>query len=125
MATRVTVFKGRVDPPYDVTLVNGDGSIPDLTGASVVFHLVNISTGQAKVTAAASLLDAPRGKVRYAWQLADVDTVGLYEAWWVVTFLDGSDVYYPDDTADNVEIAIGPGAGYALQGACAPWTTVR
>ncbi len=120
---KLTVNK--VTPPYQVQLVDGDGSIPNLAGASVRFLMTPVGSDVLKVDAAGSIIDAPNGKVQYQWVLADVDTLGIYEVHWEVTYPDSTVVPYPSDTVDVIEIVTGPNLGYTLQGACSPWTTIQ
>ena len=126
MATPLKINVGAIDTPYQVTLYDGDGSIPDLTGATVVFHLRQFGSPTYKVNAAGAIFGSPTlGQVSYNWLSADVDTVGLYEASWVVTYPGGTVRTYPSDDTDLIEIVTGPNQGYILQGACSSWTTVQ
>lgn len=85
----------------------------------------SVATGALKVGSPAVLVDALDGQVRYDWAVGDTDTIGLFIAYWTVTFQNGTVLDYPSDVADTIEIVTGPNLGYTLKGACKPWTTVQ
>lgn len=122
MADPFKITVNTLDPFYEAVLVNGDGSVADLTGASVQFHLLQGST--SKVDTPAQIINATEGVVRHVWATGDTDTLGIFLAYWVVTYVDSSVVTYPSDTVDLVQIVTGPNVPYSPQSACAPWTTV-
>lgn len=84
------------------TLRDENDAAVDINGATVRFHMVAISGGTAKVSAAASNdqngdgADGTKGQVSYEWQAADTDTPGLYLAEWEVTYVGGDVVTYPN-----------------------------
>lgn len=126
MANIFKINLGAIDTSYEVGLVDGDGTVPDLTDATVVFHLQQLGSSSFTVDAPGVVIGDPtEGFVRYTWQSGDVDTLGIYAATWVVTFPDSTVRYYPSDNSDLIEIVTGPNVGYTLQGACAPWTTIQ
>lgn len=75
-------------PPLQVQCFNPDGSVRDLTGHVVTFVMKR--AGVVKVNAAAVLVNAAQGIVEYGWALADTDTVGEFQAEFVI---DGNDTY--------------------------------
>ncbi len=127
MAERFKINQNSLSPVYQVTLLNGDGRVPDLTSATVVFHLRQINTDVDKVTGIGTIVGDPTlGTVAYQWAGTDTDTTGLFIAFWTVTFPDLTVTDYPDDVADLIEItSASPNLGYTLGEACSPWTTVE
>lgn len=65
-------------------LVDADGNPVDLTGNTITFRMVD-SAGAVTVAAAAVIVTALTGHVRYDWATADVDTVGDFSAWFIRT----------------------------------------
>lgn len=70
----------------------------------VKFNMAEYRTGVSKVSATASVeqtnIISPeeggnRGAVHYAFQSADINTVGIYSGEWEVTWNDGSVTTYP------------------------------
>jgi len=62
-----------------------DGVAFDLTGSSVKFKMRADGSSTLKVDAAAVVVSAVAGTVRYDWAAADVDTAGDFLGWWEVT----------------------------------------
>ncbi len=57
---------------------------------------------------------ANKGKVKYSWQAADVDTAGTFLAEWVVTFGGGDVQSFPNEGQLVVEIAPALGSGASV-----------
>lgn len=78
------------------TLYRADGSVVDLTGATVRF-LAEDMEGDIKINAPAIIFGNPtEGRVRYAWKPEDTDTAGQFNAEFEVRFLDGGLESFPN-----------------------------
>lgn len=89
-------------PPIEATLTADDAAV-DLTGATVRFHMQDTS-GTVKVDAAADLVVAASGTVKYDWTADDTDSGGWFKAEWEVTFSDGTIRTFPNPGYTNVRI---------------------
>lgn len=94
MADEFNMWVGNRMPSVSDTITIG-GVAQDLTGATVKFMMRSEDTATFKVNAAATIVDAPTGSVRYDWALADTDTAGDYVAWFRVT-ISGKDQDTPE-----------------------------
>lgn len=65
-------------PALEAHLKNADGTALDLTGRTVTFMMRTRAATTLKVDAAASIVDATSGHVRYQWVGTDTDTAGEY-----------------------------------------------
>jgi hypothetical protein len=84
MASTLQWFVGNKDPSIAEILTIG-GVVKDLTGCTVKFRMRAVGSSTLKVDAAATVVSAGAGSVRYDWQTADVDTAATYLVWWTVT----------------------------------------
>lgn len=92
----IYIYVGNTAPDVTDTLkqVLSDGSVGpiNLTGVTSVHFRMRSQFGTATlIDATATVVDAPNGKVRYDWLLADTTTAinsspGPYKAWWHLDF---------------------------------------
>lgn len=91
-------------PRPDALLRFSDGSIPDLTGASVKFIARDVTSSVVKIDATATITDVPTAAVEYAMTADDSDTAGTYYCEWEVTFADTSVQTFPTRSFDRLRI---------------------
>lgn len=83
MAT-ITMYQGDTLPALTKQLLDPNGNIINLTGATVVLKTV---AGSITTTLAGTVMitNAANGTISYAWAAADTTTPGSYQLWYVVT----------------------------------------
>lgn len=74
----------------------------NLTGCTVRFQMRKSDDKRFTVNAAASVVDAAGGEVRYDWAANDLNVPGTYLVQWEVTFPDNK----TQTTAEPVEIEV-------------------
>lgn len=93
-----TFVQGNTRPYFAIIVKNVLTNNPvDLTGASVALYFKAQRARTAVVTGAACVVtDAPNGKIEYRWGANDLNTPGVYDADFRITF--------PDATVQSVII---------------------
>ena len=93
---RILMVEKDLRPVIIATLKREDGSIVDLTGCSVKFHM---KKGDVKlIEKSASILNPPTdGKVQYAWEAGDTDVTGTCYGEFEVTFADAKEQSFPSE----------------------------
>ena len=95
----MTVYEAKQNdtrPRPDATLRYSDGSIPDLTGASVKFLAREMGgDGVPLIDASATITDVPTAAVEYVLTADDTAEAGSFYAEWEVTFADGTVQTFP------------------------------
>lgn len=86
------------------TLMNGDGSVINLSGCSVKVIVAAGVGVTAIVNRAVTVTDAANGIVTYTPLAADVATAGTYQAEWEVTTGTGGVFTVPDPGYDTIQI---------------------
>lgn len=94
-------------PKIKATLRNPDGTVTNLTGATVQFRMRSVKAAAAadapKVLASATVVDPTGGIVEYAWGASDCDTEGDFRGEWIVTF-GSSTQTHPNDTYSIISV---------------------
>ena len=104
-----TFFIKRNDTADDLqaTLKDAANSAVALTGATVKFTMKKPGAAAAKVSkAAAALVDAANGVVKYAWQAGDTDEAGEFSAEFEVTYAGGAVQTFPNSKETRLIVRI-------------------
>lgn len=91
-------------PIMAATLIDGDGNVANLDGATVLFKMRQAGETTVKVNASAAIADATKGKVTYTWSAADTNTVGEFEGEFEVTYAGGGVQTFPNNKYIEIEI---------------------
>lgn len=104
MATNTNYKRNDQLPDYTATLLQGDNTPINLTGATVKFLMTSIVGNTPKVNATATVVNAAQGQVAYVWGATDLDTEGEYEVEWEVTFGNGKKLTVPAADYDTITV---------------------
>jgi|TARA_R100000479_G_scaffold74103_1_gene35828 hypothetical protein len=99
-----TIKQNDTSPQIAAILQDGDGTAIDLTSASVRFHMKKIGAATATTDAAATVVSADAGSVKYEWVAADTATAGSYLAEFEVTYTNGAVETFPNDQSIAIVI---------------------
>lgn len=107
MATPTFQLKqGDTAPAIASTLTAADGSVVNLTTATIRFHMAD-SVGTIVVDQPAILVGlGTLGTVSHLWAASEVATAGTFSGEWEVTFSDGTIETFPNN--QNIVITITP-----------------
>src|SRR5689334_4269609 len=107
MATDFTIKQDDQLPEILAVLKDDTDAEVNLTGIlGVRFIMTNKTTNEVKVDAAASVLDAPNGLVKYSWEEVDTDEAGNYKGEFEVEFSDGRLETFPNDKYLNIKVVV-------------------
>jgi hypothetical protein len=85
-------------PAFDIVVMTGLKEVVDLTDFSTpTFHMWNKRTRATVVDAAAAIVSAAGGLVRYSWGASDTVTPGLYEAEFGLLYTGALPMTIPND----------------------------
>lgn len=85
------------------TCLDPSGSAVDLTGATVRFHMLN-DDDETVVDAAATLVVAANGTVKYTWAADDTDVAGGFRGEFEVTYSGGAIETFPNTSYIPIRI---------------------
>lgn len=92
-------------PAIKATLKDGDGTVINLTDATVNFHMRKVGSSTTNVDASATIVSpATSGIVQYSWSGSDTANTGLYSAEFEVIYGDGRIETFPNSDYIRVEI---------------------
>jgi len=93
-----TIRQNDTAPIFTYSLVKPDGTVPNLTGATIQFEMREQIVGNRFVSGSAAIVGSPTlGQVSYTWQPTDTNQAGNYNALFLVTFADGTEESFPND----------------------------
>lgn len=95
------MVKGDTYPRIRASLTQ-NGAPVNLSGATVAFKMR--LNGRTMVNDAADVVSASGGVVEYEWEPGDTDSVGMHEAFWVVTYSDETVQTFPGKGFNIVQI---------------------
>lgn len=96
--------RGDRRPVIQATLKDSVGAIDLTTAVGVAFQMSHPG-GAVKVNAAATIVTAASGIVRYSWGATDTDTAGVFDAEWEIDWGAGLTQTVPSDGFDRVVIS--------------------
>ena len=103
--TTLPLKKGDRLPVIDVQLIGADGGIVNLSTATGVTFTLATKDGRVLIDkAAASVVNAATGMVRYSWGAGDLDEIGTYLCEWIATFPGGLEMTFPNRGYDMIEV---------------------
>lgn len=109
MGEMICIKRGDLEPALSVQLRYRNQPI-NLTGLTVSFRMKSRETGIVKVdSAAATVVDATTGKVKYVWTAGDTDTEGHYLGEFVINHPGSRPQTVPQ--CGHIAIDIEPNAG--------------
>jgi len=91
-------------PAITATLIDGDGSLAALTGATVVFKMRKVGGTAVTVNSSATVTSVDNAEVTYTWSASDTSTVGSYEGEFEVTYSSGGVQTFPNSGYIEIEI---------------------
>jgi hypothetical protein len=91
-------------PDLQVTCKDYSGTVVNVSGATVNFHMRNKTTGEVQVDGTGSVVDGAGGVVKYSWSAGDPDTVGNFDAEFEIVYTDSKVETFPNNTFITVVV---------------------
>lgn len=91
-------------PELQATLKDSTNAVVNLSGCSVRFIMRDKSTGETKVDAPATVVNAAGGVVKYSWAVGDTDIPSTYKAEFEVQFPDTRLGTFPNSSYMQVKV---------------------
>jgi hypothetical protein len=91
-------------PYWPVTLTFEDGTVPDLTGATVRFIARDDSDASVKIDVGATVTNGPAGECEWRPLASETDIAGLYLCEWEATLADATVQTFPTRGYDRLKI---------------------
>ena len=104
MAADFSIKQSETLPYLNDSLTYSDGSVVNLTGATVKFIMRSLTATLPTVNAACTVVSAIGGTVRYAFSATDTATTGRFQGIWQVTFSGGQVMSWP--TVGSLDISV-------------------
>ncbi len=104
MAADFSIKQSETLPYLNDALTYSDGSVVNLTGATVKFIMRSLTATLPTINTTCTVVSATGGTVRYAFSTTDTATAGRFQAIWQVTFAGGQLMSWP--TIGSLDISI-------------------
>lgn len=110
MSADVSITQGDLAPSFSQQLSYPDGTLPDLTGASVWLRYRPLNGDVTnEVLGVAVVVGTPtNGNVRYDWATPDTATPGVLLADWKVQLASGKVESFPPDSYLRIKVKARP-----------------
>lgn len=80
----IIIYVNNTGQPLNDQIKIGNRALSIPIGASVYFKMREADSETIKINEEATIVDAAKGKVTYAWGPTDLDTPGEYFGWWEI-----------------------------------------
>ena len=98
-----------LQPKYFVQAKDAAGTVIDISGATIVCTMKEVTTGTIKInrqSTGITISDGTNGLFNYAWQSGDTDTLGIYYIEFEITPTSGGKYTLPMPFEGRAEVHI-------------------